>query len=159
MSTGQETLMSWLRDAHAMEVAAADTLDRLEDSFSRLPHIAAQFREHREVSRAQAARIEQSLRALGSDSSLIKDVATRTLATAQLYATAATSDHLVKRFLGACTFSSFEIASYLALAAAARSLREEEVERMCAAHLAQERSMARWLEDRVGEVTLEYLRP
>lgn len=159
MTTNKDILVSWLRDAHAMEKAATDTLDRLEDSLERLPHLATQFRQHRDESRAQTLRIEDCLHNLGTDVSRIKDVASRTLAGAQLYATAMTADQLVKRFMAAYAFESFEIASYLALGAAARAMGERAVEQMCEEHLEQERAMARWLEQHMAEVTEDFLRP
>ena len=125
MTNGKDKLVAWLRDAHAMEEATADNLDRLEDGLKNLPQLAVQVRQHRDESRAQAARIQQSLRALGAGTSVIKDVATRMLARAEAYAAAVTDDDIVKNFLAAYAFESFEIASYIALQTAARSLDDE----------------------------------
>ena len=65
MTKNKQTLVAWLRDAHAMERASVDTLDRLADRLSRYPELAAGFREHLEQTREQAQRLERILRSLG----------------------------------------------------------------------------------------------
>jgi ferritin-like metal-binding protein YciE len=157
--SNRETLIAWLRDAHAMEEAAARILDKLEDGFAHLPNLAVQFGHYRDESRAQAARIESCLKSLGADTSVVKDVVTRMLASAQIHVAAVTSDQDVKRYMAACTFTGFEVASYLALRAAAGVLEAQGIRHLCDQHLEHERVKARWLEDHMAVVTEEYMRP
>jgi ferritin-like metal-binding protein YciE len=159
MTKNKQTLIAWLRDAHAMERASVDSLDRLADRLSRYPELAARFREHWRASRAQVERIEKCLKSLGSDTSTFKDLASRFFGIAQAYAVAVAPDEAVKDCLAAYTYRHFEIAAYTSLGAAALMLEEPDVARMCNDHVEQERAMASWLEQQIPEVTLEFLRP
>jgi ferritin-like metal-binding protein YciE len=159
MTKNKQTLVAWLRDAHAMERASVDTLDRLADRLARYPDLAGRFREHWRQSLGQVERIEKCLKSLGSDTSTFKDLASRFFGIAQAYAVAVTPDEVVKDCLTAYTWRHFEIAAYISLGAAALMLEQPDVARMCNEHLEQERAMASWLEQQIPEVTLEFLRP
>ncbi len=159
MTKSKQTLVAWLRDAHAMERASVDTLDRLAERLARFPQLAARFREHWRVSLEQVQNIERCLKQIGSDTSTFKDLASRFIGMAQAFAVAVAPDEVVKDCLAAYAYRNFEIAAYLSLGAAALVLEEPEVARMCEAHLQQERAMASWLEKQIPEVTLEFLRP
>jgi len=159
MMKTKQMLIAWLRDAHAMERASVDTLDRLADRLSRFPQLAVQFREHWRESIGQVQNIEKCLKALGSDTSTFKDLTSRFIGIAQAYAVAVAPDEMVKDCLAVYASRHFEIAAYVSLGAAALSLEEPDVARMCEAHLQQERAMAIWLEQQIPLVTLEFLRP
>ncbi len=158
MMKNKQTMVSWLRDAHAMERASVDTLDRLAERLARFPDLAARFREHWRISLGQVGNIERCLKQLGSDTSTFKDLATRFIGMAQAYAVAVAQDEMVKDCLAAYAYRNFEIAAYLSLGAAALVLEQPDVARMCEEHLQQERAMADWLEKQIPEVTLEFLR-
>ena len=159
MNKSKQMLISWLRDAHAMERASVDTLDRLAERLSRFPALSAQFREHWRISQNQVTDIEVCLKKLSSDTSTFKDLATRFFGIAQSYAVAMVPDEVVKDCLAAYAYRNFEIAAYLSLGAAALVVEEPDVARMCEEHIQQERAMAGWLEKQIPEVTLEFLRP
>jgi ferritin-like metal-binding protein YciE len=159
MTKTKQTLIAWLRDAHAMERASVDNLDRLADRLARFPQLASGFRDHWQVTLGQVQRIDACLKKLGSDTSTFKDLATRFIGITQAYAVAVAADEVVKDCLAAYSWRYFEIAAYVSLGAAALSLEEPEIARMCDEHVKQERAMAEWLEKQIPEVTLEYLRP
>ena len=159
MTESKQTLVAWLRDAHAMERANVDSLDRLADRLSRYPELGVRFREHWRESIGQVEHIEACLKKLGSDTSTFKDLTSRFIGIAQAYAVAVRPDEIVKDCLAAYAFMHFEIAAYLSLGAAALALEEPEITRMCYEHLERERAMASWLEQQIPEVTLEFLRP
>jgi ferritin-like metal-binding protein YciE len=159
MTRSKQILVAWLRDAHAMERASVDTLDRLADRLSRFPQLAQRFREHWRESVGQAEHIERCLKRLGSDTSTFKDLTSRFIGIAQAYAVAVVPDEVVKDCLAAYASRHFEIATYVSLGAAALALEEPEVARMCDEHLQQERAMGEWLERQIPEVTLDFLRP
>ena len=159
MTKSKQTLVAWLRDAHAMERTSVDTLDRLADRLARFPQLALGFREHWRESIDQVEHIERCLKKLGSDTSTFKDLTSRFIGIAQAYAVAVVPDEVVKDCLAVYASRHFEIAAYVSLGAAALALEEPEVARMCDEHLQQERSMSNWLEQQIPEVTLEFLRP
>jgi len=159
MTKRKQVLIAWLRDAHAMEQTSVDTLDRLAERLSRFPELALKFREHWRESMGQVEDIETCLKNLGSDTSTFKDLARRFLGITQAYAVELTPDEVVKDCLATYASRHFEIATYVALGAAALALEEPAVARMCEEHLQQERAMAAWLEQQIPQVTLDYLRP
>jgi ferritin-like metal-binding protein YciE len=159
MNKSKQTLVAWLRDAHAMERASVDALDRLADRLARFPDLAAGFREHWRTSVTQVQTIERCLKNLGSDTSTFKDLATRFIGIAQAMAVSVVADEVVKDCLAVYAYRHFEIAAYMSLSAAALALEAPEVALMCDEHIKQERDMVNWLEKQIPEVTLEFLRP
>ena len=160
MTKSKQTLIAWLRDAHAMERASVDSLDRMADRLVRFPELAAGLREHWRVSLSQAQQIEVCLKQrFQSDTSTFKDLASRFIGIAQVFAVEVSPDEVVKDCCAAYSWRHFEIACYVSLGAAAASLEEPDVVRMCEEHGQQERAMAAWLERQIPEVTLAFLRP
>jgi ferritin-like metal-binding protein YciE len=160
MTDQMHTLVAWLRDAHAMERATVDTFDHLAERLGRpYPELAARFRQHWEESLGQVERIETCLKDLGSDTSTFKDLRSRFIGIAQAYAVEVLPDELVKDCVAAYASRNFEIATYISLGAAARKLEQPTIAQMCEQNLQQERGMASWLEQRIPEATLEFLRP
>jgi|SRR5215469_11356876 len=160
MTDQTHTLVAWLRDAHAMELATVDTLDHFAERFHRhYPALAAGFRQHWRESLGQVERIESCLKELGSDSSTFKDLRNRFIGIAQAYAVEVLPDEIVKDCLAAYAARHFEIATYISLGAAARKLEKPAIVQMCEENLQQERAMANWLEQQIPEATLEFLRP
>jgi ferritin-like metal-binding protein YciE len=160
MTKTKQTLIAWLRDAHAMERASVDSLDRMADRLARFPDLAAGLREHWRVSLTQAQQIEICLKQrFGTDTSTLKNLAGRFIGIAQAFAVEVAPDEVVKDCCAAYSWRHFEIACYLSLGAAAAALEELEVARMCAEHVQQERTMATWLEQQIPEVTQVFLRP
>ena len=159
MTKAKQTLIAWLRDAHAMERASVDNLDRLADRLARFPQLAGGFREHWRETLGQVQRIEVCLKKMGSDTSTFKDLATRFIGITQAYAAAVAPDEVVKDCLATYSWRYFEIAAYASLGSAALLLEEPDLARMCDEHTKQERAMADWLEKQIPEVTLEFLRP
>jgi ferritin-like metal-binding protein YciE len=159
MTKSKQTLIAWLRDAHAMERASVDSLDRMADRLVRFPELAAGLREHWRLSLTQAQQIEVCLKRFGSDTSTFKDLAGRFIGIAQSFAVEVSSDEVVKDCCAAYSWRHFEIACYLSLGAAATALEEAEVVRMCEEHIQQERAMAQWLEQQIPETTRVFLMP
>jgi ferritin-like metal-binding protein YciE len=159
MTKSKQTLIAWLRDAHAMERASVDSLDRMADRLARFPDLSAGLREHWRRSLTQATQIEVCLKKLGSDTSTFKDLASRFIGIAQGFAVEVAQDEVVKDCCAAYSWRHFEIACYLSLGAAAAALEELEVASMCEQHVQQERAMAAWLEEQIPEVTRVFLQP
>lgn len=158
MAKDKDTLIAWLRDAHAMEKSTVDNQERLIERLKDYPQLSARFQQHLEESRRQVERIEGCLDRLGADRSVLKDVATRAVGVVEAYGSALTPDDPVKNCLAAYATKSFEIASYTSLGAAAAAFGEPEIQRVCEESLQEERAMATWLEQHIPEVTQQYLR-
>ncbi len=159
MTKSKQTLIAWLRDAHAMERASVDSLDRMADRLARFPELATGLREHWRQTLTQVTQIEVCLKKLGSDTSTFKDLASRFIGIAQGFAVEVAPDEVVKDCCAAYSSRHFEIACYLSLGTAAAALEELDVVRMCEEHVQQERAMAVWLEEQIPEVTRVFLQP
>jgi ferritin-like metal-binding protein YciE len=154
----RETLIEWLRDAHAMEHQAIETLERQAERIEHYPELKAKVQNHLEESRWQAEQVKKCLERLGSDSSTIKKGVGKFMGNMSALTNSAAGDEIVKNGIADYAFEHFEIASYRSLVAAADELGQEKVKRVCQEILKQEEHMADWLEDHLPEVTQQYLR-
>lgn len=158
MDKQTETLVTWLRDAHAMERATIDNIDRLLDRMRRYPAFCERYRQHLIESRLQLTRIESALRTLDADNSALKDAMMRALGVVQAFGTAVADDEPVKHCLAALSYENFEIASYISLSAACMECGHAEIRDLMEGSLKEEREMARWLETYIPQITVEFLR-
>jgi ferritin-like metal-binding protein YciE len=155
--TERKHLIAWLRDAHGMERATIDNIERLLKRMKDHPAFVERYKQHLEESHVQLVRVENALRALDADVSVVKDTATRISGWVEAYAAAASDDEPVKHALAAYAYEHFEVASYAALIAAAENLDEIEIADACRQSLAEERAMADWLEDFIPEAARVFL--
>ena len=69
MNANRETLKAWLRDAHAMERATVDNLERQLRRLEAYPRLREKIGEHLTQSRGQIRRLEECLQRLGAEPS------------------------------------------------------------------------------------------
>ncbi|PWC70694.1 hypothetical protein TSH58_12480 [Azospirillum sp. TSH58] len=156
-NTTKDTLIDWLRDAHAMESQAIEMLERQAERIKNYPDVLAKVQEHIEVSNRQADRLKQCLQRLGTDTSAIKTGVAMLIGNAQSLSGVVASDEIVKASIFDYSFEHFEIANYRALIAAAEQAGEPEIARMLQPSLDEELEMAAWLEQRLPQLTKTYL--
>lgn len=154
----RETVVTWLRDAHAMEAAAVSNLERNLDRFEGYPSVQVKFREDLEQSKQHLAEIERCLDALGADRSMLKDLAMKFSGVMQPYLGAMAKDEVVKHLLAAHAYENFEVASYRSLSAAAEALGDMQIKSMAERSLMQKKAMADWIDQQLPMVTQDYLR-
>lgn len=157
MAENKDVLLAWLKDAHAMETAAIDMLEKQEQRMDEYPELQRKVSRHLEESRTQADRVEECIRKLGGDASAVKEGVGKVAATIASLTNAAADDEAVKNGLANYAFEHFEIGSYTALVEAAGRLGETEIQQTCREILEEEREMAGWLEGYLPDVTREYL--
>lgn len=157
MDSTQKTLVSWLRDAHAMEVAAVDNLEKHVNSFSGYPDVAAKFREDLDHTRVQVKELERGLSKLGADESSMKDAGMKMAGKLQPFLGSVTGDDEIKHLIMAHTYKHFEVASFKSLAAAAASVGETEIRDMCEQSAQKKTELADWIATRIPTMTTEYL--
>jgi len=151
-------LLAWLRDAHAMEAATIDNLERLIDLADDYPQLKLQFERHLEVSRRQRQVLESQLERLGSDPSVLKDWAMKFAGQMEPLLSRLTPDTMPKNCLAAYAYEAFEIASYRCLMGAAEELGEADLRTICERFVQEEQEMADFLYEHLPEVTRQYLR-
>src|SRR5438270_8060481 len=114
-STRKDDVISWLRDAHAMEAATIRNLDGLIGRADSYPQLKAQLQRHLEVSRRQLDAVTAQLKKLGSDVSTLKELAMRFTGWIEPFLGALAGDEMPKHCIAACGWENFEIASYRSL--------------------------------------------
>jgi ferritin-like metal-binding protein YciE len=158
MTTKQDDLVSWLRDAHAMEASTIDNLERLISHAGRYPEMKARLERHLEGSRQQRTDIEAQLKKLGSDTSTLKDLAMRLTGRIQPLLAGLSSDDMPKNCIAGHAWEHFEIASYRSLEAAAEDLGLTDLRDMCTRFVREEEEMADFFLHHLGAVMRQYLK-
>lgn len=157
MATKQDTLLDWLRDAHAMEQQAITMLTALAGRIENYPDVKAKVEQHLQETRRQADMLESCIKRRGSDTSTVKDLIGKFVAMGQGLSGVFVADEIVKGSMASYTFEHMEIAAYKVLIAAADSVGDAETSAVCQRILAEEEAMAKWLADNIGGVTKKFL--
>lgn len=157
MAELKENLLDWLRDAHAMEQQAETMLKGQASRIEHYPVLKARIEEHIQETIGQRERLEGCIKRLGGSPSTLKDVMGKMAAFGQAVGGMTASDEIVKGAMAGYVFEHFEIASYTALIAAAKTAGDAETARVCEEILVQEEAMADWLAAHLPEVTEEFM--
>ena len=156
-TTKKNHLIAWLRDAHAMEAATIDNLERLIGRAEAYPALKSQLQRHLEVSRRQKEEIEQQLKTLGSDTSTLKDLAMRLTGRIEPLLSGITPDDMPKHCIAAHSWEHFEIGSYRSMLGAAQEMGMTDLQQMCERFIGEEQEMAQFLFEHLPEITRQYL--
>jgi ferritin-like metal-binding protein YciE len=157
MTDARSWLVTWLRDAHAMEEQAEAMLAAQAERIDNYPDLEQRIRQHLEETKGQAARLKECLDGLGEGTSMLKDVGGKLAATGQAIGGAFAGDEVMKGSLVSYTFEQMEIASYTALIAAAEHLGEAQIAQACQQNLQEEIAMAEWLSSHLPATTRAFL--
>ena len=154
----KDHLIAWLRDAHAMEAATIDNLERLITRADKCPQLKTQMQRHLEVSHRQKDEIEEQLKALGSDTSTLKDMAMRLAGRLEPLLSGVTADDMPKHCIAAHSWEQFEIGAYRSMLGAAEELGMSELQQMCERFIREEQEMANVFFEQLPAITRQYLR-
>ncbi len=106
MSEVTEYYLTGLRNQHAVEGQAVETIEGQLSRMEAYPQLHARMKQELERSKTQATRLEGLLSKHGSSASAAKETVT-------------SDDEVIKNVLAAIGFKAYEIASYKALMATA----------------------------------------
>lgn len=157
MASPEKRLMEWLRDAHAMEEQSETMLSSLIQRIKNYPEVKVQLQRHLEETRRQAESLRACIERRGGDTSTLKDLAGKFVATAQGLSGLFVGDEIVKGMMASYTFEQMEIASYCVLIAAADAVGDGETRAVCERILGEEEAMAGWLRENLPGITMKYL--
>jgi ferritin-like metal-binding protein YciE len=157
MQNNRDTLIAWLKDAHAMETGLIPVLENHAKDARNNPDAASRITQHMEETRRHAGMVEGCLKQLGADTSGTKTIVGRITGWIHSISSGASSDEGVKNCLMDYAAEHFEIASYRAIIEAANECGEPEIVRVCEQILRDEVAMAQWLEDQEPVMVREYL--
>lgn len=152
-----DTLVSWLKDAHAMEQNLIQVLENHTKDARDHPDMHAKLQQHLEQTRYHADLVEGCLKRLGSSPSSIKSGIGSITGAFSGASTGPAKDELVKNVLADYASEHFEIACYKSLIAGAESIGDTETARVCDQILRDEEAMASWLEQQIPVATRMYL--
>lgn len=157
MATKQETLLAWLRDAHAMKQQAETMLSAMAGRIENYPEVKARIEEHLVQTRRQASALEGCIERLGGDTSTVKDLMGKFVAMGQGLSGAFVADEIIKGAMASYTFEHMEIAAYKVLIAAADACGDPDTSAVCQRILGEEMAMAKWLDENIEAVTEKFL--
>jgi ferritin-like metal-binding protein YciE len=157
MADTRETVVAWLRDAHAMEAAAVDNLEKNIDRFEDYPTVQQVFREDLEMSRRNSQELETALDRLGADRSALKDMGMKFASSMQPLVAGMSGDDLVKHMLAAQAYKHFEVASFRSLSTAAETIGEPQIKALCDRSVDEKKRLAARIEEHLPQVTRDYL--
>jgi ferritin-like metal-binding protein YciE len=153
----RDTLSTWLKDAYAMEQGIVEILEKQIGQFDDMPEAQAKIRQHLELTRDQAERVQDCVERLGDEVSHVKSGMANVLGAVQGMSTAMANDKMVKNVMGNYAIEYFEIASYKVLITAAREMGNEEIAMVCEGIMREEQEMADWLDQSLPLVTRMHL--
>lgn len=153
MKDRKELLISWLKDAHAMESNLITMLDKQVKHLEGHSELKRRVEEHAQESRRHADRVKECLERLGSDTSALKEGMAKISGMLGPSAAAMASDEVVKICLANYAAEHFEIASYMALRTAAEDCGEHQIAEMAEEILRDEEAMAQFLDEHLHLVT------
>jgi ferritin-like metal-binding protein YciE len=153
----RNTLATWLKDAYAMEQGIVEILERQLGQMDDMPDAKEKVFQHLELTKTQAERVRACVERLGDDVSHVKSGLANFLGAVQGMSTWMAEDKIVKNALANYAIEHFEIASYMANAAAARELGYEDIASVCETIIMEEQDMADWLEMQLPMVTRQHL--
>ncbi|MBX9462629.1 MAG: DUF892 family protein [Aquamicrobium sp.] len=157
MTTIDDTINQWLRDAHAMEEQAEQMLESQSSRIENYPELAARIKRHLEETQSQLERLERCLERRGAATSAMKDLTAKASAMMQGLSSMMAGDEVMKGALASYAFEQFEIASYRILITAAETAGDIETARLCEEICREEEAMAADLADMIPELTRSYL--
>jgi ferritin-like metal-binding protein YciE len=154
--THNKLFISWLADAHGMEVELVKVLEAHLEQASDYPDVSAKIAEHLEQTKNHAEIVKGILNDLGEDTSAIKSTMGHLSGMLAGASTTMAGDRLVKNAISDFASEHMEIATYNALLEACKKFGHPEIAEKLEGILADEQEMAKWLEDNlpvaVGEV-------
>jgi len=153
----KETVLTWLKDAYAMEQGIAQALEKHADDARDYPEIQLRLNQHLETTRRHIELVGSCIERLGDSPSAIKSGLANIIGWFQGVSTSLAQDELVKNALADYAAEHFEIASYTSLVAAAMSVGDEETARVCEQILLDEEGMAQWFRTQIPLITQDFL--
>jgi ferritin-like metal-binding protein YciE len=153
----QDTYITGLRNAHALEKQAIQLMERQVERLENYPAMVERMRLHIEESRRQYERIERILEQYGTSHSALKDIGTSIMGNLAAMAHAPTQDEVVKNTFANFAFEHFEIASYRALLVMAEMAGDSSGPGLLQESLNEEIAMARWIDEHLDETIRTYV--
>lgn len=156
MPDSNDTFVTGLRNAHAMEHQALSIMKPQVSRIENYPEVARRLQQHITETEGQIQRLERALDQLGENRSMLKDAALSLGGTMAAIGHSVAPDEIVKNSFANFAFENYEIAAYKSLLALASQTGNGAVSDLLAQNLDEEVAMAEWIEQNIESVTLQY---
>lgn len=156
MTETRDIFLTGLRNAHAMENQALAIMKPQVSRIENYPEVARKLEQHIAETEGQIERLERVLDAHGENKSALKDMALSFGGTMAAVGHTVAPDEIVKNSFANFAFENYEIAAYKSLLALAEAAGDTEAVGLLQSNLEEEEEMARWLDQNIEAVTLQY---
>lgn len=146
-----------LKNAHALEKSATQLINRQLERVENYPEVEVVLRRHLGETEQQIARLEEMLDSLGTERSILKDLATSLTGNLAALGHTVMGDEILKNHFANHAFENFEIASYISLIAMAEASGQTPHLTGLRQTLHEEESTATILREMTPDLTRKYL--
>ena len=152
----QETYVTGLINARALEVQAGQLLSRQIERLQNYPEVETALRRHVDETNMQRDRLDALLEAQGTSHSSVKDLITGLMGNMAAIGHVPMQDEIMKNSLANYAFEHFEIAAYRSLITLAELAGDTHGKEVLQTSLAEEERMANWCADNLDATTRKY---
>ncbi len=157
MSNVTEYYLTGLRNQHAVEGQAVETIEAQLSRMEAYPELHARMKQELDRSKTQATRLEDLLSKHGTSASTAKETVTNIVGKVSGVIHMTSDDEVVKNMLAAVGFKAYEIASYKALIATAEFAGMADDAAVLKQSQTEEMEMGDWLGEHLPGVMQQYL--
>lgn len=156
----KDMFLSWLRDAHAMELSLVQNLEEQAKDADKENKLEVQrkIEAHLAETKRHAMDVESCLKRLGGSASATKDMIAKASGWTKGSMKSMMTDTMLKNALDSYADEHMEIAAYTSIIAAADELGDTETGGICARILDDEIRMADWLLTQIPMATRDVLK-
>lgn len=157
MDTFRSIFATGVRNAHALEKQAIQLIERQLPRLDDYPEVQARMRQHLAETQAQEERLDQVLRTLDDDRSVVKDMVLEFMGNMAAMAHMPADDEILKNTFANLAFENYEKAAYTSLITMAEVAGFRHEKALFEQSLREEQAMADWIEASTPMVTRRYL--
>ena len=153
----QSIFVTGVKNAHALEKEALQIMNRQVERLENYPELETVLRRHIDETKQHEQRIDDILHALGTDRSLLKDLATQFVGNMAAIQHAPMPDEILKNTFANHAFENFEIAAYKSLIAMAEVAGQQRFIPALQQTLKEEENAARQINELIVPITQKYM--
>lgn len=152
-----EYYLTGLRNQHAVEGQAVETIEAQLSRMTDYPELHAKMQQEIESSKAQATRLETLLSKHGTSTSATKETVTSVVGKVSGLVHVTAPDEVVKNVMAAIGFKAYEIASYKALITVAEAAGAHDDVVVLKQSQVEEMAMGDWLGEHLPGFVTHFL--
>ncbi len=152
-----EYYLSGLRNQHAVEGQAVETIEAQLSRMENYPELHAQMQQELQRSKTQALRLETLLTKHNTSASATKETVTSIVGKVSGVVHITASDEVMKNLLAAIGFKAYEIASYKALITMAEAAGAQDDVAVLKQSQTEEMALGDWLGEHLPGFVTQFL--